>query len=469
MLGLRGQLTAALLAVSALTLAIAGVSLLVPLDRQLRDDALTSLAQKGSTAKPTFDDLPASAVKRGSPELARAARDVGRQTASEVIILDDRGRPLTATDLDPAERFTDVAQAIREQRVVARTSEVGGEGEAQVAIALEADGRPFGLALRKSLDDLSSAQAVVRRALLVAALIALGVALLAGVALATRLVRRLAALRDMALRVAELGPIAEVRADDTRDEVGDLTRAFATMQGALREQEQSRRTFVATASHELRTPLASLRLMLHSASEELDSPRPDLDDARDQIARALAQTERLGKLSNELLDLSRLDAGPPLRSELVELSELARSVLAEFEARISRTGATVELDGPCPRWALGDPGSLAQILRILLDNALRYSPPTAPVRVDVGAKDGRPALMVADEGPGLAPGEAERIFERFTRGPTIGSDGGFGLGLAIGRELAHKMGGDLTLDSPGSGARFVLSLRPAPVTGPDSS
>lgn len=467
MLGLRGRLTAALLAVSALTVAVVGASLLLPLDRQLRDDALTSLAQTARTAKPTFDDLPGTAIRRGSPELARVARDLRRRTGAEVILLDDLGQVLTATNLDRGERFADVTLAIKERRLVAGIAESGDEGEAQVALPLQADGRRFGLALRKSLDDLKAVQSVVRRALVVSALFALAAALLAGVGLATRLVRRLTALRDTTLRVAELGPIAEVRADDTRDEVGDLTRAFATMQSRLREQEQSRRTFVATASHELRTPIASLRLMLHSASEELHAPRPDLDDARDQLARALVQTERLGKLSGELLDLSRLDAGLPLRSELVELGELARSVIAEFEPRTARSGASIELEAPGGQWVVADPTSVAQVLRILLDNALRHSPPTVPVRVEVEAGEGRPALAVSNEGPGVAPEDREQIFERFQRGSDVGSDGGFGLGLAIGRELARKMHGDLVLAGDAPGARFVLRLPAAPATTAD--
>jgi signal transduction histidine kinase len=463
LLGLRGRITAALLGVSALTLAIAGVSLLIPLDRQLRDDALGSLEQTAQTAKPTFDDLPASAIQPQAPELAAAARDLKRRTAAEVAVVDQAGRILAATDLDRGERFPDVARAVRDQRVVSAIAD-GSEGsEAQVAVPLEADGRRFGLALRKSLEDLSAAQAVVRRALLIAGLIALVTAALAGIALATRLVRRLTALRDTTLRVAELGPIAEVQADDTHDEIGDLTRSFATMQKRLREQEQARRTFVSTASHELRTPLAALHLMLHSASEELDEPHPDLHDARDQLARALGQTERLSKLAAELLDLSRLDAGLALRSELVECAELARSVIAEFEPRALRMGARIELSTHGNAWSVTDPGSAAQILRILLDNAIRHSPPGVPVAVDVAMGEEDLLISVRDQGPGVSADDRERIFERFQRGTGAGQDGGFGLGLAIGRELARRVGGDLRLQSTEDrGAHFELALPAAP-------
>jgi signal transduction histidine kinase len=454
MLGLRGRLTAALLGVSALALAIAAVTLLVPLETLLRDDALTSLSQEGRTAKPQFDALPAKAIAPGSSRLQSAARDLARQTSAQVTLVDERGRVLVATDLDAGDRFPDVAQAIRTHRLVKDTV---GE-QARVAVPLDAGGRRIGLALRTSLRDLGAAHGVVERALLVAAIIALAGALLAGTALADRLVRRLAALRDTSLRLAELGPFAEVHDDGTRDEVGDLTRAFAMMQQRLREQEQARRTFVATASHELRTPLASLRLMLHSATEELDAPRPDLQDTREQLARAVGQTERLSKLAAELLDLSRLDAGVPLRAERLELTEVARSVIAEFEPRTALTGDEVQLSAQQPEWATGDPGSVAQILRILLDNALQHA---TSIDVEVGRSGDRPAISVRDSGPGVAPEDAERIFERFERGANAAGARGFGLGLAIGRELARRMGGDLSLVSSQTGACFRLALEPA--------
>ncbi|MEO8687586.1 MAG: HAMP domain-containing sensor histidine kinase [Solirubrobacteraceae bacterium] len=464
MLGLRGRLTAALLAISALTLAVAAASLLVPLDRQLRDDALASLAQTARAAQPAFNDLPASALRRGSPGLERAASDLRRRTAAEVVVLDDRGRVLTATNLDPGETFPDVKQALEQRRLIASIATVTqDERELHVAVPLEAAGRRFGFAIRKSLDDLTAAQSVVRRALLVSALVALAIALLTGVVLATRLVRRLTALRDATLKVAELGPAADLHADNTRDEIGDLTRAFATMQSRLREQEQARRTFVSTASHELRTPLAALRLMLHSVSEEI-SPRPDLVDARDQLGRALGQTERLGRLAAELLDLSRVDARLPLRRELLELSELARSVIAEFEPRTAESGHRIELLAPEACWAVADPGSVAQILRIVVDNALRHSPPGAPIDIEVELTADRPAVRVRDGGAGVPGQEREIIFERFQRGSNVSADGGFGLGLAIGRELARQMEGELLLAADGPGACFVLSLHPAPAS-----
>jgi signal transduction histidine kinase len=204
---------------------------------------------------------------------------------------------------------------------------------------------------------------------------------------------------------------------------------------------------VSTASHELRTPLTSLGLMLHGASDELARPHPDLPEARDQLRRALGQTARLGKLAEDLLDLSRLDAGVELRSEPVELVELARSVHAEFEVGDARA----ELAAEAPTWVRGDPGAIARIARILLSNAQHHGGPDARILLRVDHPGS--ALEVSDSGPGVPPGEEEQIFERFQRGPQA-EDGGFGLGLAIGRELARQMGGELSLEPSRRGATF---------------
>jgi signal transduction histidine kinase len=449
-MGLRWRMTAALLGISALALIVTAVTLLVPLQALLRRDAVRSLAAEARTARGAFALLPASALRAGSPALERVVRRLGQQTSAAVVVLDADGNVLAATDVAPGDDFGDVRIAIREDRLVRGSADVPGTDRREGRVAMPV-GRQYGIALRKSLADTGAATRVIAQALLVSGLIALVVALAAGSALAGRLVRRLTALRDTSLRLGELGPLAEVQDDGARDEVGDLTRAFASMQQRLREQEQARRTFVATASHELRTPVTSLRLMLHSAVEELQMPDPDLDDMREQLGRAVAQTDRLGALASELLDLSRLDAGLPLRAERVDLVELSRSVLAEFQPHDLR------LHGAESVWAIADPGAVAQIIRILVDNALRYG--GAPIEIDVAET----VVVVRDGGPGVPDADAARIFDRFERGADAAGNSGFGLGLAIGRELARRMGGELVLTGGPPGAEFRLTV-PAAVS-----
>ena len=134
-----------------------------------------------------------------------------------------------------------------------------------------------------------------------------------------------------------------------------------------------------------------------------------------------------------------------LRSEPIELGELGRAVLAEFELASASRGVNVVLEDDGIRvWALADPGSVARILRILLDNALRVAPRGSEVKVVVRPSPRADAERL-DQGPGVAPEERALIFERFKRGRETGGEAGFGLGLAIGRELAQRMGGSLVL------------------------
>jgi signal transduction histidine kinase len=435
--------------------------LLLPLDKRLRNDAVDALRETARAARPTFADLPPDAIRQGSPQLQRAARSLRRQTGAEVTVVAPNGQVLAATDLDPGERFTDASAAVRSDTTETDVVEREGQSQGKVAVPVDADGKRFALVLRRPLEAVTVAGDAVRQGMLVAAIAALVAALVVGVLVARRLVRRLDRLRDSALRVAEIGPAAEVRPDDARDEVGDLTRAFAAMQQHLREQEQARKTFVATASHELRTPLASLELMLNLLVDDLDSAHPDVADAREQAARARDHTDRLGKLAAGLLDLSRLDAGLPSRSELVEVGEICRAVMAEFEPRVA-DGPELVLDAPETCWAIADPGAVAQILRILLDNAVRFSPADEPVEVRLRLEDGAPELSVHDHGPGVPADETALIFERFQRGRDAGREAGFGLGLAIARELAARMGARLELAPGDGGARFVVTLEPAP-------
>src|SRR6202030_779055 len=129
--------------------------------------------------------------------------------------------------------------------------------------------------------------------------------------------------------------------DTVSDEIGELAQAFATMHARLRLQEDARRAFVATASHELRTPLTSLDGMLELLADDLATDPIDVDDARERVAQAQLQSRRLARLANDLLDLSRIDAQVPLRSEPVELGETARAVTAEFDQRAHERNVAV--------------------------------------------------------------------------------------------------------------------------------
>src|SRR5207247_1626706 len=181
-------------------------------------------------AQELLADVPEESVRPGSPALARRARLLARRTGSQAFIVDAQGVVLATTDPDLNEPLDDARRAIALDRPV--ESIVGeGDGEARAATPVDVEGQRLAIALRKQLSDQRAAVTVVAQGLVVAVLVGLAVALLVGVLMAGRIVRRITALRRTALRVAELGPVAEVMtAGAGHDEVGDLTRAFATMQ-----------------------------------------------------------------------------------------------------------------------------------------------------------------------------------------------------------------------------------------------
>ena len=332
-------------------------------------------------------------------------------------------------------------------------------GDTRVATLLTLDPKTnrddWVLAVRNPSDDVAAIVSEVRSAFIRAAVIGLVAALLLGLALVGTLTARLERLRAAALRIAREGPGARPPRDERRDEVGDLARALATMQAALDRQERARRAFVATASHELRTPLTSLGGTLELLGEDLADRNVDREDMLAQIELAKGEVDRLTHLATDLLDLSRLDAETPLRAEPTELTEIARAVAAEFAHRArTREVAVQVMPPPGPCWARGDPGAVARTLRILLDNALRFAPPGTEITVEPAYHGSFATLEIADVGVGVAAEDEERIFERFQRGRSSGGEGGFGLGLAIGRELAERQGGRLELRSrPGAPAR----------------
>jgi signal transduction histidine kinase len=222
------------------------------------------------------------------------------------------------------------------------------------------------------------------------------------------------------------------------------------------ERLEAQRRFVATAAHQLRTPMTSLHVMLGLLEDALNSDAPDLHDARGQIARATALSARVAALCRDLLDLTRLDAGVATRRERVELRGAVWAVVAEFPGAVGR----VDID---PRdaaavWALADTAGVAQILRILVDNGLRFAPARTRLTIRVRELQGRAEIAVSNVGPGIAAEDRERIFQRFERGTGAHDASGFGLGLAIGRELARRMGGDLRLDTAAHPTRFVVAL-----------
>ncbi|WP_191301774.1 HAMP domain-containing sensor histidine kinase [Lentzea cavernae] len=232
------------------------------------------------------------------------------------------------------------------------------------------------------------------------------------------------------------------------DEVGQLAEAFTVMAADLAAADQQRRELIANVSHELRTPISALQAVLENVVDGVA-----VADAA-TMRTALAQTERLGRLVTELLDLSKIDAGVlSLNRETLPVSSLAADVVAE--AAVAAPSAAFSIDVPADLTVFADGERLHQVLVNLVDNAARHGPTGGLVSVTGYASASSVVLEVRDEGPGIAPADRSRIFERFTRGERAGG-GGTGLGLAIARWVVDLHGGTIAVVEPGSCIQVTL-------------
>ena len=473
--GLRGRLLLALVLTSMVTLGVAAAVVLSPLQQRLRDQSIESLRAAVLAARPRFEDALKQRGLNRELALGTEAFELSDQTAGRVLVTDlaltpaddEESPPGFLADSEsgppPRQAFLAAVRTINRQETVL---DVRGDDVA-IGVPLYSEGGVVGVVVaRRRLTEVANAVTEVRRALLAAAGVGLLVAVALAVALASTLLRRLGRLRAAALRISAEGPTASMPHDAGHDEVGDLARALGGMQEELRRQESARRAFVATASHELRTPLTMLQGTMELLEEDLHEGQLDLTDAQRQVAIARRELLRLSTLAEELLDLSRLDAAVALRSEAVELGELARAVAAEFGLRAGEREIELEVVPPSRR-LLGP--RRPRCGRPRGPDPDRQRHPVRRWRADPrdrGRGRRHATVEVADRGPGVPTEERERIFERFYRGRGRGSEGGFGLGLAIGRELAERMGGTVTLaDRPGGGTRFMLSLPRSPGGG----
>lgn len=263
-------------------------------------------------------------------------------------------------------------------------------------------------------------------------------------------------LRRLAHEIEAIEASALERRLARRDtlEVDGLVVVLNRLLGRLEAALGHLRRFTADAAHELRTPVAALRATLEVA---LGRDRPE--GWRNGLLDGLEQAERLGRLSEDLLALSAVEAGTlDAAREPVRLDRLVAEVLQEMDAIAAEQRRSFRWDAGPEAWVSGVPSYLRRVLVNLVDNAFRHTPPTSAVRVDLACADGWVRLSVADDGPGIADDDQARVFERFARGRGAAGPG-TGLGLALSREIAERHGGTLDIDSQvRRGTRAVLAL-----------
>jgi signal transduction histidine kinase len=264
-------------------------------------------------------------------------------------------------------------------------------------------------------------------------------------------------LREMAAAASEMakGNYDRRVRSTSRDEVGELARAFNRMATELAETDQVRRDLVANVSHELRTPITALQAVLENLVDGVTEPDPET------FATMLAQVQRLGRLVTQLLDLSRLESGSvPLERTAFRVQPLLVHAVREQQLHAPEVPVEVLVDSP-DLTADGDPERVHQVVANLLENAVRHTPHGGTVVVRARRAERAVTIEVLDEGPGIPAADQERIFERFYRADTAraSSDGGTGLGLAIAQWIVDLHGGDIHPEQrEPHGCRMVVTL-----------
>lgn len=268
-------------------------------------------------------------------------------------------------------------------------------------------------------------------------------------------------LREMAKAADAMaaGDLHQMVSASATDEVGQLGRSFNEMARHIVDLERQRRDIIANVSHELRTPITVIQGNL----ENLVDGVGDNDEAT--IAAMLRQTKRLAAMVEQLMDLSQLEAGAaPMDVQPIDLVEVANHAVQEALIRDPRPN--IEMSGPATLLAMGDPARLHQVLTNLLDNAIRFHAGQDPIQIKIVRTGPSSVVSVSDSGPGIAPDELNRIFERFHRVETDRSTarGGSGLGLAICQWIVDLHAGTIHASNrPDGGAVLTVQL-PAGVT-----
>jgi signal transduction histidine kinase len=393
------------------------------------------------------------AVHRLFDELSRRTNDdlVLVDAAGEVVA--STGRPATGPGLPARDLSTDptIAAALRGEDTI-HTATRGGIDFLDVAVPVLARRNVVG-AVRVSVDLARLESRVANNWLRLLALggVVLAVVLLVSVLLARSFTRPLQELDRVARRLGEGELDARVKVPDDPPELRRLASSFNGTAERLAALLGSQRAFVADASHQLRTPLTALLFRLENLEAVGGASPEDLDAARREVLR-------LSQLVDGLLELARAEQAVPA-SDDVSLREVVDERTEAWWPLAAERHVTLET-GVADVTVRSVPGRLEQVLDNLLNNALDVAPAGSVVQITGGAHAGQVVLEVLDAGPGMSAEDRARAFDRFWRAPGTERDHvGFGLGLAIVRELVRADGGDVVLaDAPGGGLRVVIVL-----------
>jgi len=333
----------------------------------------------------------------------------------------------------------------------------------RVAVGARQNRRDMIIAIGRVED--SRIAAVVTRTVLVALVVGAGLAVLLAVALSRSLGNRLESISEAAGAYAD-GDFAVRAPDSGSDELAAVGRAFNDMATQLDEARRRERDFLMSVGHDLRTPLTTIR----GYAEGLDSGAVPTDDIPRVAGVIHAQTDRLARLIEDLMLLSRIEAREfTLRPEPVDLTAHVKETIDAARMRADDARVRIETDLQPLGMQIVDPDRIAQVVTNLVDNALRYTPEGGRVLVSLMGMDGGARIEVKDNGPGIEASDLPHVFERLYVAQHYRPvrPEGSGLGLSIIKELVDVMGGSVVLTSePGAGTSVVVTLKAGASSGP---
>lgn len=242
----------------------------------------------------------------------------------------------------------------------------------------------------------------------------------------------------------------------TGDELDLLAMTLNEMLGRIQDGVMQVRNFASNVAHQLRTPLSVLRIRLEVTLQQERTP----DEYRRVLKQAIAEIDSLAKEVSGMLEFSRAEAGlDPEKNRPVSVAVELASIAEFFTPLAEQKGVVLRFESNSDAVVMGEPIWLRDLLANLIDNAVKYTPSGGSVSVELTRCEDWVVVEVRDTGIGISPGDAERIFERFERGPQHGLGSGAGLGLPLAREIARAHGGTIDAESiPGAGARFIVRL-----------
>jgi signal transduction histidine kinase len=311
-------------------------------------------------------------------------------------------------------------------------------------------------ALDRAQFDIEALRSRTWKAVTTAMILAVLAALAGTAFIAFRMTRSLGRLSDATKAVAE-GAFHEPLAIDAKDEIGALAKSFNSMAARLRETDAMKEKFYATVSHELRSPLGAMREAARLIETKKAGPLSEKQERLIGIFRD--GTERLLRLVNEVLDLSRANTGMlPIERRWFGVDAAVKQAIEELRPQAEQRGITLGLEGDCgPESMLGDEDRIVQVVVNLVGNSLRFTPPGGRVAVRVRHTDSEFEIQVEDTGIGIPAAFLPVVFDRFRQAHS--GKGGTGLGLAIVKSLVEAHDGRVTVESQeGKGSRFTVSL-----------